>query len=39
MVAEPHDELFQQWVLVADDRVLELPATLDFAEGSALTVN
>ncbi|MFI6743227.1 zinc-binding alcohol dehydrogenase family protein [Nonomuraea sp. NPDC050451] len=33
------DGLFQEWALVRDDRLLELPGTLDWAEGSALTVN
>ncbi|WP_409467343.1 quinone oxidoreductase family protein [Streptomyces sp. HC307] len=33
------DGLYQQWVSVPDHRLLELPATLDWAEGAALTVN
>ncbi|WP_421108696.1 quinone oxidoreductase family protein [Streptomyces sp. NEAU-S77] len=33
------DGMFQQWVAVDEDRLLVLPDTLDFAEGSALTVN
>ncbi|MFI0821046.1 zinc-binding alcohol dehydrogenase family protein [Streptomyces sp. NPDC021098] len=33
------DGLFQQWVAVDEDRLLALPDTLDWAEGSALTVN
>ncbi|MFI6374314.1 zinc-binding alcohol dehydrogenase family protein [Streptomyces sp. NPDC050546] len=33
------DGLFQEWALVRDDRLLQLPDTLDWAEGSALTVN
>lgn len=33
------DGLFQQWALVEDKRILELPDTLDWDEGSALTVN
>jgi NADPH2:quinone reductase len=33
------DGLYQQWVLVEDKRILELPDTLDWDEGAALTVN
>ncbi|MFC8146445.1 zinc-binding alcohol dehydrogenase family protein [Streptomyces paradoxus] len=33
------DGLYQQWACVPDHRLLELPATLDWAEGAALTVN
>lgn len=33
------DGLFQQWALVEDKRLVELPNTLDWDEGSALTVN
>jgi NADPH:quinone reductase len=33
------DGLFQQWVLVEDKRLLELPDTLNYDEGAALTVN
>ena len=33
------DGLFQQWVLVEDKRILELPITLNWDKGSALTVS
>ncbi|MFE2611283.1 alcohol dehydrogenase catalytic domain-containing protein [Streptomyces mirabilis] len=33
------DGLFQQWALVRDDRLLQLPDGLDRAEGAALTIN
>jgi NADPH:quinone reductase len=33
------DGLFQQWALVEDRRLVELPETLDWDQGSALTVN
>lgn len=33
------DGLFQQWVLVEDTRLLELPDRLNWDEGAALTVN
>jgi NADPH2:quinone reductase len=33
------DGLFQEWALVEDRRLIELPETLDLDEGSALTVN
>lgn len=33
------DGLFQQWALVDDKRILELPDALNWDEGSALTVN
>ncbi|MGW9132924.1 quinone oxidoreductase family protein [Streptomyces sp. NPDC055681] len=33
------DGLFQQWALVRDDRLLQLPDGLDWTEGAALTVN
>ncbi|WP_029770592.1 zinc-binding dehydrogenase [Pseudogulbenkiania sp. MAI-1] len=33
------DGLFQQWALVEDKRLVELPDTLDWDEGAALTVN
>lgn len=33
------DGLFQQWVLVEDKRILELPDLLNWDEGAALTVN
>jgi NADPH:quinone reductase len=33
------DGLFQQWVLVEDKRILELPDILNWDEGAALTVN
>ncbi|MGI5430410.1 quinone oxidoreductase family protein [Streptomyces sp. CA-179760] len=33
------DGLFQEWALIRDDRLLPLPDTLDWAQGSALTVN
>ncbi|MFF3850612.1 zinc-binding alcohol dehydrogenase family protein [Streptomyces sp. NPDC002328] len=33
------DGLYQQYVAVPDHRLLPLPATLDWAEGAALTVN
>ncbi|WP_416973073.1 quinone oxidoreductase family protein [Streptomyces sp. 4F14] len=33
------DGLYQEWAVVPDHRLLELPETLTFSEGSALTVN
>jgi NADPH2:quinone reductase len=33
------DGLFQQWALVEDERILELPDALNWDEGSALTVS
>jgi NADPH2:quinone reductase len=33
------DGLFQQWVVVEDKRILELPDSLNWDEGAALTVN
>lgn len=39
VVGITRDGLFQQWALVEDDRLLELPDVLDWDEGAALTVN